>query len=81
MSNHEIITKLIGPINAVGESHVDEQRLANLNETIKLVDRLISDIYSAASTKDRVEHSMKTIGQKAHSFLVDLKECLEEDLP
>ena len=67
---YEVVKKLIGPIDAVGESNTDEKRLANLKEMISLAELLISDISDVARHNiNRHEHSMKTIGKEAHDFL------------
>ena len=80
MNCYEVINKLIGNIEPVGESHTDEKRLENIKQLTKLVDRLITDISDVARyNKDRQEYSMIEIGQHANSFLKNLKEALEED--
>jgi hypothetical protein len=79
MDYYDIIKKLIGNIEPVGESNQDELRYHNLGETIELVDKLITDISRAAMNFDRPEYSMSRIGKRAKEYLRDLRECLEED--
>jgi len=74
MNVHEIVTKLIGPIDAVGESQTDEKRLNNLKQMTALVDLLLGDIGSVRGYKDRQEMSMKLIGKHADAFLKDVSE-------
>ena len=68
----DVVRKLLGPIEPVGESHEDERRMQNLEATIGVVDKLMCDINDAAQDADRVEHSMRVIGQRAKQFLNDL---------
>ena len=71
----EFVKKIIGPIDPVGESNTDEKRYKNLNTLISLVwDLLYSINYVACNNKNRVESSMKQVGQKAESFLKNIHE-------
>lgn len=73
MNLYDIVTKLTGPIEPVGESNEDEKRLNNLKELTYLVDKLIYDIDQVAMyNKDRVEASMQRIGKFADDFLTGL---------
>lgn len=74
MTNYEIITKLIGPIQALGSHGEDEYRLQNLEEAIIVVEQLVSDIAHAANDQVRQEASMKAIGQRAQEFLDELRD-------
>lgn len=79
MTLYDIVKKLAGPIDAVGETNADTQRLENLKATIELVDRLVFDIAVSAKSKDRKEASMEKIGGKAYEFLLLLKESLDDE--
>lgn len=68
----DVIIKLTGPVDPVGETNEDERRLANLKVLCKLVDRLISHIDYVASNKERPEYSMRMAGEYADRFLTDL---------
>jgi len=68
----DVVRRLLGPIEPVGESREDERRLHNLEATIDVVDRLMCDINSAADEANRTEHSMRVIGQRAKQFLNDI---------
>lgn len=74
MTLHEIVMKLVGPVQPVGESYSDEQRLKNMQELTELVDALLDEIHHASKDADRVESSMKIIGQHARSFLATVVE-------
>ena len=66
MDHYEVVTKLIGPIRAVGEHNEDCRRMTNLEDVLNLVDRLLFDIDEAARDRDRPEASMQAIGERAH---------------
>jgi hypothetical protein len=78
MDYYEIITKLIGPIQPVGESNEDSKRLDNLTATTDLIDKLLMDVMNASNVKDRYEHSMKQIGLQADLYISETKTWLIE---
>lgn len=49
MNLDEIVMKLIGPVQATGDSRIDEERLKNMKHLLWLVDRLLFDIEIAAA--------------------------------
>ena len=40
----DVVRKLIGPVNPIGESNTDEERFENLKTLTELVDFLVGDI-------------------------------------
>ena len=74
MNYYEIIKKLIGPINPIGESNQDTHRLNNIDATIEVVGELLSDIKWAANAQGSHEASVAKIGKRAQAFLDELKE-------
>jgi hypothetical protein len=72
MDIHEIVKKLVGPIDPVGESNTDDIRFENLKIMTELVDELLTDIDHVASNRDRAEYSMKRAGEHASKFYDDL---------
>ena len=68
----EVIEKLVGPVNPVGESHTDEKRLENLRSLIFIVDNLVGMNGEVREHKSRHEHSMMYAGQLADKFLEGL---------
>ena len=75
MTNHDVITKLIGPIDPVGDSNIDNKRFENLKVMTELVDKLLFDINQVAIyNADRHEASMKLAGRFAHNFIKEVKE-------
>lgn len=69
MELKDIVMRLIGPVNAVGSSHEDEKRLANLKELTGLLDDLMHEVSYAASSYNNHQDSMKKIGRYAHDYL------------
>lgn len=72
MTLYEIVAKLAGPIQPVGETREDTERLANLGHITDLVDELVRDLHKAAVAKNRPESSMRAIGKLAAQALGDL---------
>ena len=72
MDYHGIITKLIGPIEPVGETNEDEKRFSNLTNMTILVDRLVGDLDSVIPYRHYPEYSMKRAGEFADKFLTKL---------
>lgn len=72
MTNLEIVNKLIGNIHPAGSSEIDAKRFENLKEMCELVDDLIMQLQSVAGNKNRIEWSMKEMGQYADKFLKTL---------
>ena len=73
MNNYQIIRKLIGAIEPVGESHIDSEMFENLQETCDLVEDLIADIYRVAQQANRPEASIGKAGRYAKNFLKDIE--------
>jgi len=63
MDIYDIVMKLTGPVNPVGDSQVDADRKVNLEVLLDLTDRLLTKIDQVADNKDRVEWSMKQAGK------------------
>lgn len=69
----EVVMKLVGPIEAVGETHEDGKRLVNIKVLTDLVDELLSEIAFASNAASRQEASMKAIGTHAMKFLSEIR--------
>ena len=72
MNIYEVVTKVVGPINPVGETHTDNRRFDNLEVMCDLVDRLLTDIDGVAQNKHRCEYSMKKAGVYASDFYTQI---------
>lgn len=70
MDYTKIISKLIGPIEPVGETNTDDERFESLEQHCILIEELIMKVQYVANTcKNRQERSMKKAGQYAYKFL------------
>lgn len=69
MNLHEIVKKLVGPINPIGETNLDGKRLENLKVMTELVDALLTDIDAVTTNKDMPEHSRRVAGKFAYDFM------------
>jgi hypothetical protein len=64
MELYDIVMKLTGPVDPIGDSRVDAERQNNLKVLLDLVDKLLTKIDEVATdNKDRMEWSMKQAGQ------------------
>jgi len=68
LTHYNIVKKLIGPIDPLGDSNRDKDRLNNLKATIELVDLLLNDIEEVANYSNSYEASVKEIGKLASDF-------------
>lgn len=67
----DVVHKLVGPIEPVGESHTDEQRFENLKVITDLVDTLVWEIDRVSACMGDSRYSMDRAGKFAHEFLAD----------
>lgn len=76
---YEVICKLVGPIDPVGETHTDNKRLENLKTMTRVLDHLLDDVlWVSAHHADSKLCSMKESGQLAQKFLLMLKDYVQE---
>lgn len=69
MDIHEVVKKLIGPIDPVGETNTDNNRFKNLEAMTELVDALLRDIdVVTVDNLGRPEHSRNKAGEFASKF-------------
>lgn len=69
MTYAEIVDKLIGPVNPVGETNADDKRFENLKALCDLSEHITRRISEVATNKDRHEYSIKRAGEFADKFL------------
>ena len=66
----DVVNKLIGPIEPIGETHADNIRYENLENMIELMKSLHMRIDAIATDyKDRPEFSMNRAGKFADEYL------------
>lgn len=74
MTNYELIKKVIGNIQPVGETRTDEIRLENLKATIELTEALLDDIKDVARESGAHQHSIAEAGKVAENCLIELRQ-------
>ena len=72
MDIHEIVKKLVGEIEPVGETNIDNARFENLKVMAELIGKLIFDIDELIPLKDRAEYSINRAGKYADRIFDDL---------
>jgi len=75
---YEVVKKLIGNINPVGETNEDGRRYDNLKMMIHVVENLITDLDDLEyNHKDSHEYSVKRSADEAAKFFAQMKSNLE----
>ena len=69
MDIHEIVTRLIGPIEPAGDSTLDGKRFENLKVMTELIDALVQDIHYVEMDKNSHQDSVSKAGKFASKFL------------
>ena len=73
-----VTRELIGETEPYGDSAIDNKRMKNLDKLIYVVDELLRDVIeTAAIGKERIEGSMKDIGDKAYTELIEWHDYIE----
>ena len=71
IDTYEVVKKLIGDIEPIGDSDYDRIAFENLKQITDLTESLLKDIGDVArDNKNRHESSMKSSGNFAHTFLL-----------
>jgi hypothetical protein len=73
MELYDVVTKLVGPTDPVGETRADDECFENLKALTGLVDQLLTDIDRiACANNGRPEFSMARAGKFCAEFLTQL---------
>jgi len=70
---HEIVGKLIGPVEPQGDSYLDASRFDNLSVMTGLVDKLLFEINGVAQGTSSDLHSVKKAADHAFEFLDEVR--------
>lgn len=73
---YEVVKKLNGEIEPIGETRTDEHNFENLKNLCKLVDKLLFDINRVIPNSERIESSMKHAGLYAKNFMQEVRESV-----
>ena len=72
MDYTEIVKKLIGYIDPVGETNIDDKRFENLKAMCELVNNLVTEIDEVSFyNKNKDEYSRKRAGEYDNNFLAN----------
>ena len=77
---YEVVNSLIGEIEPVGSTHIDEQRFRNLKTCINLMNMLVDDILFLLKHEEDYRASVKAVGEFSRNELTGLVETLSEVL-
>ncbi len=61
MNMYEIVVKLIGWINPVGETNTDNDRFENLKESVELINALVSDLVAVSNCESDQRASLNEL--------------------
>ena len=73
MSVEEILEKLLGKIEPVGETNEDNKRYENIENYKKALNFIFGRLEKASLYADRKEYSMQKIGKECKEFLRDFE--------
>ena len=68
----DVVRKLVGPVQPIGDSDIDRNRFENLKELTSLVEELVGDIRHIVPDKNREEHSLHRAGEYSFEFIKEL---------
>ena len=73
MDIYDVVMKLVGPIQPVGETRTDDERFENLKVLCTVTDRLVAAIDDIGyRCKDAHQYSIKRAADRATKFMNDL---------
>ena len=78
MTLYDVVKKLVGCIEPYGDSCIDGIRSENLDEHVDITCNMVVDLIETAKFKNRSEHSIKIMGNKAYRELLNLKDMVDE---
>ena len=74
MDLFEIVMKLNGCVQPVGETHSDSARFENLERLCELTERLMVEIRQVSHCAERHEASMAAAGKAAQNFIRNIEQ-------
>lgn len=73
----DVIRKIIGPIDPVGETHEDEKRFENLKTFCETLDIMLEDLNKVSKNISHYESSRIKAGTRADEFLEETKNWID----
>lgn len=74
----KLLDNLIGPVEAIGETHADERIHKNLETLVDVTNWCLDGIYQSSSTCGRPEYSMHKVGYDAKCVLGEYRRWLDD---
>ena len=71
----EVVMKLVGPVEPIGDSYADEVGLNNLKHLTAVIDALLHEVTTVARCCDDRRASCRIAGLTAKRYLNELGEC------
>ena len=71
----EVVMKLVGPVEPIGDSYADEIRLNNLRHLTAVIDALLHEVTTVVQYRSSYQASCQMAGRKAKQYLNELGEC------
>ncbi|EGO6516584.1 hypothetical protein ACFJX8_04945 [Enterococcus faecalis] len=76
---NEIVDQLVGPVNPVADSRVDEERSENLDKLISLINHLGLQLFQVSTSDLEMYSSANTVIKKAKEASKELSEWFVEE--
>lgn len=67
----DLVFKVIGEIEPVGETHTDDERFCHLQNLLNTLDILIDEVAFVLPCEERYEYSMQRAGQEVRRWIED----------
>lgn len=67
----DIVFKIVGEIEPVGETHTDDARFNHLQTLLNTLDILIDEVTFVLPCENRYEYSMQRAGQEVRHWIKD----------
>lgn len=77
---YNIVKKLLGEIEPVGDTYIDDTRKKNLKSHILVMNMLLDDILLLVDCKNDYRESIKEIGNISYKELENLVDSVSESL-
>jgi|WetSurMetagenome_2_1015567.scaffolds.fasta_scaffold128985_3 hypothetical protein len=80
MELKDVVMKLVGNIEPIGETNTDNYRFENLKQLCSLIEELVFEVEKIARNKDRPEFSIKRAGEYALIYSKKYRNVIDNDL-
>lgn len=74
---YDVVGKLIGRVEPVGETINDETVLGNVQELSELTTRLVEKLVDVSLYINRPEKSMRDVGEQAYDALMTIESIIQ----